>query len=311
MLRRVIILTGCGAAVILMAACIFPFFPTSSTPTTGTLSVDIDYTGTWYRDTFNYARDAPNIKHYVLVVPESEADRASAGEIFVNYSFWSGPDEPLVNRDGEDLSWALDYLHEAPEGYFTGDFAPGRYMLAAAFIAAPLSREEAGVSGDVILYPGVTGGGASTDYKGIVIEAGKTADIKIILTDANGWACPWLYIYDGRDFERRTEVLRNLRGPGSERTEITRLGTVPVIDGAIIVRISEEKPEIAFIDALYLIVDGKRVPAEAAPGVTTRVAAQDHDYLILTAGESYEFRFAVPDAAQVSIGVTGFYVPLD
>ncbi len=301
MLRRVFILVG-GA--LLLAACVFPLFPVSSS---GTLKITIDYTGTWYRDTFDYARDAENIKHYVLVMPVSEAERASAGEIFVNFSFWSG-EGPLLNRDGEDISWALDYLYEAPGGYFSQDFEPGRYAVAVAFIAGPLSREEAGVSDDTTLYPGITGGGASTDYQEIEIEAGQITSLIITMTDTNGWACPWLYVYNGRDFERRAEILRNVRAPA---TELTPLGTLPVIDGMITLRIAEEKQEITFIDELVLVVDGQRIPAQAAPDVADKVAAQDHNYLILTAGASYEFRFAVPEADPVSLSVSGFYLPVD
>jgi hypothetical protein len=305
MMRRVSILITSGAAVMLLAACVFPLFPVAAS---GTLHVEIDYSGTFYTETFNYARDAPNIQHYVLVMPASEADRAGAGAIFASFAFRTGPDDPMVSRDGQDLSWALDYLHEAPEGYFTGDFAPGQYMLAVAFIAAPLSREEAGVPDDAVLYPGVTGGGASTDYQEIEIVAGQTTDLTITLTDSNGWACPWLYVFNGRDFERRTEILRNVHEPA---TEITPLGSVPVIDGVITLRIAEEKQEITYIDELYLVVDGQRIPAQAAPDVAAKVTAADRDYLMLTAGTFYEFRFAVPDADQVSLGVSGFYVPVD
>ena len=305
MLRRIGNLLASGAAALLLAACVFPLFPVAAS---GTLTVEIDYSGTFYTETFNYARDAPNIQHYVLVMPASEADRAGAGAIFASFAFRTGPDDPMVSRDGQDLSWALDYLHEAPEGYFTGDFAPGHYMLAVAFIAAPLSREEAGVPDDAVLYPGVTGGGASTDYQEIEIVAGQTTDLTITLTDSNGWACPWLYVFNGRDFERRTEILRNGHEPA---TEITPLGSVPVIDGVITLRIAEEKQEITYIDELYLVVDGQRIPAQAAPDVAAKVTAADRDYLMLTAGTFYEFRFAVPDADQVSLGVSGFYVPVD
>jgi hypothetical protein len=305
MIRRVFILIGGAAAALLLAACVFPLFPVA---TSGTLHVEIDYSGTFYTETFNYTRDAENIHHYVLVVPASDADRASAGAIFSSFAFRASPDDPMVSRDSQDLSWALDYLHDAPQGYFTGDFAPGRYMLAVAFIAGPLSREEAGVPDDTVLYPGITGGGASTDYQEIEIVARQTTDLTITLTDANGWACPWLYVFNGRDFERRTEILRNVREPA---TEITPLGTLPVIDGVITLKIAEEKQEITTIDELYLVVDGQRIPAQAAPDIAARVVAQDGDVLILTAGTSYEFRFAVPHADQVSLSVSGFYVPVD
>jgi hypothetical protein len=296
---------------------LIPTLSSTETSDMGTLVVDINYTGTWYRETFDYSREAENIRHYVLVMPEGEVDRASASEIFITFAFLTSPDEPMINQDGEDISWTRDYLYEAPEGFFTGQFEPGTYYVAAAFLADALSREEAGVSEDVILYAGVTGGGASTDYKGIVIRPGETTDIKFILTDANGWACPWLYVYDGRDFVRRTEILRNLRGKPNEQTEISPMGTVPVVDGVVTLKIAEEKREITFIDQVYLMVGGLEVRADATPTVAAQVAARDQDYLVMTDGESYEFRFRLPpsvarlESADVSVVVTGFYVPLD
>jgi hypothetical protein len=305
MIRRVFILIGGGTAALLLASCVFPLCPVAAS---GTLSVNIDYTGHFYVAVFDYARDAPNIQHYVIVMPESEAERATDGSIFYALQQWAGPDAPLINSKGEDISWALDYVYDAPEGYFEGKFEPGRYKLAVAFIAGPLSREEAGVAEDVTLYAGITGGIASAHYQEIEIEAGKTTDLTITLTDDNGWACPWLYVYNGRDFERRTEILRNVREPA---TEITPLGSVPVIDGVVTLKIAEEKQEITTIDELYLVVDGQRIPAQAAPDIAAKVAAQDGDVLILTAGTSYEFRFAVPHADQVLLSVSGFYVPVD
>lgn len=306
-----------GIAV-LVTSCTFPILPKpDKTSKMGILAIDIDYAGTFYHETFDYSREATNIKHYVLVMPASEAGRASAGEIFTTLGRLTGPDAPMINLDGEDISWTLNYLYEAPEGHFSGEFEPGDYSVAVAFIAAPLSREESGVSEDVILYPGITGGGASTEYKGIVIRAGQTADVKFILTDNNGWACPWLSVYNGHAFERRTEILRNLRGKQNEQTEVSLLGDIPVVEGVIRLDITEEKHETTFIDEVYLVVEGVKVRAEAGPGITAQVATRDQNYLTIASGESCKFDFVLPGSfnnlvvVDVSLVVTGFYVPLD
>jgi hypothetical protein len=172
----------------LAGACLFPVVPVPpppEPPDMGLLEIHIDYTGTWYRETFNYSREAENIRHFVLIMPESEAQRASAGEIFVNLRFPDGFDGP-VTLDRPDLTWALAYLYDAPEGYFRQAFAPGSYTIAAAFLAAPLTPEEAGAPPNS-LYPGVTGGGASTDYQTVEIAAEEVFDLIITLTDDNGW----------------------------------------------------------------------------------------------------------------------------
>lgn len=299
------------AAALLPLSCVFPFVtlpgPASdTTPETGALDVTINYTGSWYVETFQYARDADNIRHFVLVVPESEAERADAGWIFTSLTF-EADGEIGVREDRQDYAWGLEYLHEAPQGYFTGDFAPGTYVVAAAFIAAPLSREEAEVGEDVLLWPGVTGGGASTDYQTVAIAAGETTFVTIQLTDENGWACPWLYVFDGQTFERRTEILRNLNSPAREDTEITPIGPAAVVDGYIVIRVAEEKAEVTTLDALALLIDGETVPAEGDPAL----AAVDGVYLVLRQGEARDLRFRAPDSFKdsdpVSVIVTGYY----
>lgn len=280
-------------------------------PFVGFLNVDINYTGSWYRETFGYTRYAKNIKHLVLVAPKSAMSRASAAEIFSSVRF---PTEPgWLGMRKDELSWALEYLHLAPGGRFRGQFEPGIYYIAAAFIAAPISKEEAGHGDDVILYPGVTGGGASTDYQEIEIESGEN-EIQIGLTDANGWACPWLYVHNGQRFERRTEILRNVRGRENERVEISHIGPVKVIDGSVILRIAEEKNEISFIDKLHVVVDGMEIDPEASSDAADRVAARDEERLTIAAGQFYEFAFVLPEPlasqeqVEISVVVSGFYI---
>jgi hypothetical protein len=281
----------------------------------GHLEADIDYVGSWYRETFSYTRRAENIAHFVLVMPQSQVDRATAGQVFSSLNFPAEPGVLSVREGREEFAWALEYLHQAPGGYFRGEFEPGVYYVAAAFVAAPISREEAGHPEDAILYAGITGGGASTDYERFAIEPGQNF-FQFRLTDADGWACPWLYVYDGRSFERRTEILRNARGRRNEGTEQTPIGPVEVVDGAITLRVAEEKDEISFIDELTIVVDGLALRAESDDCPAARVAARDGDYLTIAAGESCTFHLGLPDSVSgqervnVSVVVSGYYVPL-
>lgn len=288
---------------LLLAACQFPIHPQAA-PATGTFEVILDYTGTWYREVFHYARDAGNIWHYVLVLPESEVDRATPDWIFT--SFVPGPDGLTVRDDRQEYAWALEYTYYAPMGLFMGDFPPGRYAISAAVLAGPLNREDAGVGPDAVAWPGITGGGLSTGYQMIEIKAGHTLRMAIELTDADGWACPWLYVFDGQTFERRTEILRNVRGAEQKQTEITTLDPVTVVDGAVVLKITEEKAEITTLDALALSVGGVTVLAEGYPAL----GAEDGDVLVLEPGESVILRFLIPAGVQggpVSVIATGYY----
>jgi hypothetical protein len=283
----------------------------SSVDRAGSLQIDIDYRGNWYRQTFSYTRQAENIRHFVLIVPASLADRATADQVFSSIDYSIGPGSLSIREGQEELAWALDYLYEAPAGNFRGQFEPGTYYVAAAFVAAPLSKPDG-----AILYAGMTGGGASTDYWKIEIKPGENA-ITLSLTDRDGWACPWLYVYNGHSFEKRSEILRNVRGKQNEQTEITPIGLVEIVDGFLTLRVAEEKDEITFIDELYLIIEGSEVRSQASPGVAARVAAKDQAYVSLAGGESREFRFKLPESfaarqrVAVSVVVSGFYVPVE
>jgi hypothetical protein len=152
-----------------------------STP--GIVKIEINYTDQWYREVFNYSPQAENIRHYVLIVPQDEAEQISPGWIFISIAFPTFPGEMSARPGQEEMELQYVYLHEAPEGRYIAELEPGTYYVAASFIAAAIDSDNDGA----ILYPGVTGGGASTDFREITIEPGKTSAIQINLTDDNGW----------------------------------------------------------------------------------------------------------------------------
>jgi hypothetical protein len=302
---RRIVLVILAAVSLLLMSCMFPLFALpAGTLKQGTLDVQITYRGDFYVETFDYAPDAENIRHYVLIMPESVAAEADPGWIFTSIDLES--DTLSVRPDRPEYAWAFEYLYDAPDAHFVGQLDPGTYAVAAAFVAGPASREDVGAGDDAILWPGVTGGGANTEFQTVTIEAGQTSSLVFAMTDSNGWACPWLYVFDGQTFTRRTEILRNVREQA--RTEITPLAGLAVVDGTVVIRVAEEKDEVTVIDALVLMVDGVPVPAQGE--AAGQVAAADGDALILRQGEMAEFRFPVPPSfsGAASLAVTGYYV---
>jgi hypothetical protein len=156
-------------------------------PATGTLVIEIAYTGNWYRETFNYQPDAPNIRHMALVMPvDGDITLASPNWIFSNLMFTPSP-EPFTMREGAtEYEPLLKYLYDASGGVVSIDLVPGRYNVAVAFIAAALPPPD----NNAILYPGVTGGGASNEFQVIEVRSGETVHLTVELTDENGWG--WL-----------------------------------------------------------------------------------------------------------------------
>ncbi len=158
--------------------------PVSPMPSTGLLEVEIQYTGQWYRETFNYEADAPNIRHIVLAMPlDSDITLSSPGWVFSSLQFTPSPEPFVLREEVYEYKPLLKYLYDAPGAHASIELEPGGYNIAVAFIAAPLPPP----GGDVILYPGVTGGGASNEFQEVEIVAGKTLRITIELTDDNGW----------------------------------------------------------------------------------------------------------------------------
>jgi len=268
------------------------------------------YLGQWYRDTFHYSKEAPNIRHFAVVIPAAQYQENPQlpGHICSSLKF-PVDDEPLQIRSGAgETNWELAVLHPVPT---QAELEPGRYYVGGCFIAAPLSRREAGVGDDTILYAGITGGGASSDYQLVTIEPGVQKTIIIVLTDKDGWACPWVYVFNGTTFERRGEILRNLNSKTLEATQPYPLGPVSVQNGIIRLQIREERPETTYLDALHLDVDGVSIwPDANSPRALSRV---DGHYLMLQQGDAYELTFDVSAIAGGNSSIeavlfsTGFY----
>jgi hypothetical protein len=89
-------------------------------------------------------------------------------------------------------------------------------------------------------------------------------------------------------FERRGEILRNLKSRALEATQRQALGPLPVRDGVIRLQIREEKPETTYLDALYLEVGRTLVWSDAS-----LLAGADRRYLVLRQGDAYELTFDV------------------
>jgi hypothetical protein len=161
--------------------------PIPTSPSTGTLVIEFIYTGQWYRETFNYQPIAPNIRHMVLVMPEeSDIILASPGWVFSNLMFTQYPEPFTFRPEVTEYLPLLKYLYDAPGGLVAIDLPPGRYKVAVAFIAAPLPPPNE----DAILYAGVTGGGASNEFRVFEVLAGEITHVSLELTDKNGWG--WL-----------------------------------------------------------------------------------------------------------------------
>lgn len=113
-------------------------------------------------------------------------------------------------------------------------------------------------------------------------------------------ACPFVYVLEGHEFEKRGEILRYLHRKDLEQTQTLPLGPV---DGTVVVELREEKDEVTFLDDIWLDVDGTRIdPLDVA-------FAADGHYHVLRKGDVLRLTFEAP-AGTARLVATGYYEPL-
>lgn len=124
-------------------------------------------------------------------------------------------------------------------------------------------------------------------------------------------ACPFVWVKQGNgDFRFMGEILRNLRGKAAYASQ--ELELVGVSGGPLVVRLTEEKDEITFLDELYLEADGVRIDASECEGEGAPVwCTSDRISLRMVRGDVLETTFQVPpNASKVVLHATGYYNPL-
>lgn len=128
-------------------------------------------------------------------------------------------------------------------------------------------------------------------------------------------ACPFVYAVDAHGAHRLGEVLRNLRG-----ADAYALQSLAVPDGlagaasdatdAIAIRISEEKPEVTFLDEVYVDVGGVRVePRACSTAAPPAYCAADGVPYVLREGDVLDLDFAATVDGPTAVFARGYYVP--
>ncbi len=123
-------------------------------------------------------------------------------------------------------------------------------------------------------------------------------------------ACPFVYRVDeSGGAERVGEILRNLRGSRAYAAQDLVVGS-PVA-GPLRIRLSEEKPEVTYVDELYLMVDDIRIPPRSCTGASPRPAycLADGEPFVLREGETLDLAFDA-NAPDATLHATGYYVPV-
>lgn len=142
------------------------------------------------------------------------------------------------------------------------------------------------------------------DKTGVMVEAArrptnKKQDCTMLA------ACPFVYIGD----ERIGEILRNLRG--SKAYALQSLALPNTTGRTVEIRLAEEKPEVTFLDEIYVEINGERIePAACETAKPPAYCVADHRPHVLRRGESLDLTFEVASHKGVPLlFARGYYVP--
>ena len=132
--------------------------------------------------------------------------------------------------------------------------------------------------------------------------------------DWNCLSCPWLYVFDGKEYVRTTEILKDVVGEKTRRKTTFELKTTDLMDGKLKIRIQEEKDEITHLDQLLLKVNGKVYAACQTNGaIKEELTVSDNRFVILKKGESIDIEFSVPEklapGTEIILESEGYYIP--
>lgn len=149
---------------------------------------------------------------------------------------------------------------------------------------------------------------------GVVIEeleVNKNISLTIKKTEFKNWyclSCPFLYVWNGMEYTKICEVIKDVVGKNAESTSKTRLAHTQIIDGKVRIRIQEEKEETSYLNSLVLKV-GKQtyLPTQ------TDLQKNDAQYHILKKGERIEITFELKEMpaenTEIILETTGYYEP--
>ncbi len=119
-------------------------------------------------------------------------------------------------------------------------------------------------------------------------------------------ACPYVYEVAGGGLEFRGEILRDVRGAAAATTQSLPLSTG---EGETTIMLTEEKPEVTFLDAVHVEVDGQVIlPRECIANATLPYCAADGTPHVMRFGDSLSLTFDAPAGARVLVA-HGYYVP--
>lgn len=127
----------------------------------------------------------------------------------------------------------------------------------------------------------------------------------------NCLSCPWLYVYDGTNYIKLTEVIKDVIGEKNCKTDEVEIPVEYIKGNELKFLLKEEKEEISYIDGISLLINGVEVFPKLS--TTEKVVFGDGKFLTLKQGESIEVNFDIDSniaiEGKVYFKIRGYYEP--
>jgi hypothetical protein len=148
----------------------------------------------------------------------------------------------------------------------------------------------------------------------IAISAGTAKEYSFKEDDFVDWnclSCPWVYVFDGKEYIRESEILKDVIGRGAQRTDLMPIPARSVLGGVVRLMLSEEKDEVTHIDRISLACGTEAYrPSLVAGNDGRRILSMP---LTLRKGDRVYLEFPVPDTIapgdSLVFQVHGYYDP--
>jgi hypothetical protein len=126
-------------------------------------------------------------------------------------------------------------------------------------------------------------------------------------------ASPYLYTYQNNDFNFLSDFIPDATSKGKEYLHFTDItDKVDVIDGEVWLKITEELEETAYLDRVFLRVDGNDQNIIEIDSITDGerdlLLEKDGQYLVMPKGAVHHLKFNVPESySKLEFAAEGYY----
>lgn len=220
------------------------------------------------------------------------------------YGWWTIWHEMKKNKQYN----VAEFVDEDENGKIYGtkisDIQDGNYVLVV-FLPGATFYDEMTSDGLVIEAFYVDGG---TIYLGDEpLYSNQLSFISEDFTEWNCLSCPFLYVHNGSDYIKLTEILKDVAGEKNKCQTAFEIPKEYVINNKLKIMISEEKEETTYLDELKLMVDEKPVnPITSNP----KLNLNDNNYLIMKKGNKTFIEYQIKtNAKSIILESTGYYNP--